>query len=1240
MEIPNLPIREKEDEFKELIQKNQVIVVAGETGSGKTTQLPRICYEMGLAKKGKIGVTQPRRIAATSTAKRVAEEMDEILGTTVGYKVRFAEKHCEDTEVLFMTDGMLLTEISRDRNLSKYSVLIIDEAHERSLNIDFILGYFRRLLKKRKDLKLIISSATIDTDLFSKAFNNAPILEVSGRMYPVEVIYDPIEESGTTYIEKTIESVEQIVEAEMGGDILIFMPTERDILETVDRLKGRKFGSTEVLPLFARLTRAQQNRIFETGRGRKIVVATNIAETSLTVPGIRFVIDSGLARISRYAPNLRTNRLPVEDISQAEANQRKGRCGRVAEGICIRLYAEKDFETRPEYRTAEIRRSNLAGVILSLLNLRFGDIEKFPFLEAPDKRAISDAFSQLYELGAVNNERNMTGLGRAMARLPMEPHISRMILQAEREGVVDEVAIVAAGLSIVDPRERPQDAAEEADKKHEKFIDHRSDFMTLLKLWQNYHKTLLDLRTQSKMRRYCKEHFLSYNRMREWGDVHRQIVGILRDQKIRGRTSFGDASEAVKVSAVHRAVLAGLVSSVAILDKENKGYKATRNRSVILFPGSVLAKKKRTPDWIMAQEIVETSRTFARTVGPIDPRWIEDFVPHLLKRTYGVPRFEAEKGSVVVEEKLLFSGLTIIEGRIRFYGKINPKDAREIFIRQGLIEGMIEQDIPFLKHNLDLYDSLLQEEAKLRSTEYLVTDEELFQWYDERVPEVASVRDLIGWIRKTKQGDSLKMKRSDMLINTLPDDVKQFPTTLELGENAFPLDYRFNPGKEDDGITVTVPLGEVAFIRTNTFGWLIPALWAEKIGWLIKSLPKAERKQFVPVNESAEKIAAAMEFGTMNFNDAMCDAIRRVFGKNYAPDNFSEEKLPDHLKMRISVVDAKGKILKETRNAEELTGVNKEQVNAGKGKIGKRLDSETRKGITSWDFGDLPKQKEISRGKDGFTLFGYPALQPGNANDVELHYLADPEEAKAKHRKGVSALIKIELKKDFDWLEKDLKFTKDLKLLASPYGGEKILKQKLFEMVQEYTLEAPAEPPFTRTAYESLREERRTKVKKAAMEIMKVLNGALLEERENRDALKRFMAKNNTKGYRQIGEDLKAEMVSYMEQVTDGWCPYPVFLNFHRYMKAFGCRIEKAFLSTPQFRKQEERLLPYIDMMVELTEKYDKYCVTAQERILEFMLLVEEFAIDLFAQPKVKPNMPVSEKKLDSVIALIEEARK
>ena len=1235
MSNSTLPIREKEEDFKELITNNQVVVVAGETGSGKTTQLPQICFEMGFTQKGKICVTQPRRIAATSTAKRVAEEMGVSVGQKVGYKVRFAEKQNEDTEILFMTDGMLLTELSFDKSLSKYSTLIIDEAHERSVNIDFILGYLRKLLKKRKDLKLIISSATIDTELFSKAFDNAPILEVSGRMFPVEVLYSPIEENGVSYIDKTIEEVEHIIAADLKGDILIFMPTERDILETVDRLSGRKFDNTLALPLFARLTRAQQNRIFSSCRERKIVVATNIAETSLTVPGIRFVIDTGLARIAKFAPNLRTNRLPIEDISQAEANQRKGRCGRVSEGICIRLYSEKDFLTRPEFRVAEIKRLNLASVILTLLNLRLGDIEQFPFLEAPEKRAISDAFSQLYELGATNSHRKLTKLGREMARLPLEPHISRMILQARQEGVVNEIAIIAAGLSIVDPRERPQDAAEAADEMHKKFIDMRSDFLTLLRLWESYNKTLLNLKTQSKMRKFCKEHFLSFNRMREWGDVHKQIVRTLRERKIKGNTSFGDSKENIKVSAIHRAILSGLVSSIAKYNKEIGAYKATRNRTVTLFPGSVLAKKKKRHDWIMAQEIIETSRTFARTVAPIDPRWVEDFIPHLLKKNYGIPYFDAEKGSVLIEEKLLFSGLTIVEGRKRFYGKIDIKKAREIFIQSALIEGNVNQKIPFLEHNLNLYEEVLEEEAKLRTNEFVVTDKELFEWYDKRLPNVASVRDLLGWIRKSKQGNTLFMKKEDLLFSTLPDDTKNFPKSLHIGDNSFPLSYVFEPGKENDGVTVTVPLSEVAFIRSETFEWIVPALWEEKIVYLLKSLPKSTRKKFAPIKENAKRLANAMNFEDKKFTEVLSDVILKEFGITIDPHEFSEENLPDHLKMRVAVVDEKGSIIKETRELDAVKSVNSEVTNKSKSSIKKSLQSQVIKNITNWNFGDLPKQKAISTNKDGITLYGYPALVYKNGT-IELHYLSDPHIALNKHRVGVSHLLRMVLKVDLDWTKKDLKFNKKLKMYSSPFGGEAIVKEKVYTIIEEYICRAVENPPTTKANFDTLVEHRKAELIGIAHKSLTILEDTFVYEQQNRDKIKKFLGKNSSKVFVNISSELTADISSYIEQLIEGICPYQLFVNFSRYQKAYGYKIEKAFLNTSQYRKQETIFMPYLDKSFDFLEMYENSSIFKKDTIIEYILMVEEFSILLFAHPNMKPNISVSEKKLENMIEYIE----
>ncbi len=1233
MNIPNLPIREKAKELKELLQNNQVVVVAGETGSGKTTQLPRICLEMGFAKKGKIAVTQPRRIAATSTAKRVAEEESSPLGQKVGYKIRFAEKSSDNTEILFMTDGMLLNELSHDKNLSAYSTIIIDEAHERSLNIDFLLGYLRKLLPKREDLKLIISSATIDTDLFSEAFDNAPILEVSGRMFPVEIIYDPIEEKDTTYIEKTIQSVDQILGADMGGDILIFMPTERDILETVERLKGRKFSNSEILPLFARLTRFQQNRIFESTSRRKIVVSTNLAETSLTVPGIRFVIDSGLARVSRYAPNLRTNRLPVEQISQAEAKQRMGRCGRVAEGICIRLYSEKEFTTMEEYRTAEIQRSNLAGVILTLLNLRLGTIETFPFLEAPEQRSIGDAFSQLYELGAINEKRYLTKMGRFMARLPLEPHISRMILQASTEGVVDAISIIAAGLSVMDPRERPQEQQAEADLQHQKFLDGRSDFLTLLKLWESYHKKLLDLKTQNRMRKYCKEHFLSYNKMQEWGDVHRQIIGITRERKIRGNSEF--TSDNSKVTAIHRSILSGLVSSIAKWDKEAGAYRATRNRLAHIFPGSVLAKKKKRPDWMMAQEIVETSRTFARSIAPIDPRWIEDFVPHLLKRTYGVPYFDAERASVLIEEKLLFSGLTIIEGRTRFYGKIDMKDAKEIFIRQALIEGQMARPLPFLRENLKLMEELTEEEAKLRDKGYLVSEDVIYKFYDEKLPDLASVRDLVGFIKKNRAQKILLLKREDLLIQNLPDTMKDFPNEFALGDKQFPLHYTYNPGAEDDGVTVTVPLGEVAFIKSDTFDWIVPALWAEKVTWLLKSLPKAQRKQFVPANEAALKIAKTMSYSPQGFIPEMIEGIKKSFGITFQPANFSDEKLPEHLKMRIRVQDKKGKVLRESRCFDELIDVNSDLAKNQKGSIEKSLHKAQKKGIKEWDFGNLPQQKEISTSKDGFTLYGYPALSPDN-DSVTLIYKTTPEEAIKIHRKGVSKLLEIYLQRKLDWLYKDLKFPKKLKLLTAPLGGEEKIKKRLYEIIKEEIILSPPTPPTTKADFEKLLETKISQLYGVGFTALATLEDVLLQTSENRAKIKKLLTKFSGRSFIILGSELRGEMELYMEQFTEGFFPFPLLIQFNRYMKAFAFRIEKAFLSTAQYRKQEEKLLHYQNRLVELTEKWDKYSSSAHKEIVDYSVMVEEFAIQLFAHPNMKANIPISEKRLDKQLDSIE----
>ena len=1230
----HLPIDDKESEIIETLKLHQVIIIAGETGSGKTTRLPQICHRAGFGKNGLIAITQPRRIAATSTAKRVAEEMDTTLGNMVGYKIRFSEKTSKNSNIMFMTDGILLNELQSDRLLSKYETIIIDEAHERSLNIDFILGFLRRILPKRKDLRIIISSATIDTSLFSCAFNNAPVIEVSGRLFPVEVIYDPVDtKRDASYVDAAVDAVQKIISFDDSGDILVFMPTERDIVETVEGLSGRGLSETVILPLFARLTRYQQNRIFSSFRQRKIVVATNIAETSITVPGIRYVVDTGLARISSYAPNLRTNRLPISAISKAEANQRKGRCGRVAEGICIRLYEEDDYTNRYEYQLPEIKRSNLAGVILTMLNLKLGKIETFPFIEAPDKKTISDAFSQLYELGAVDKNRVLCKLGRAMARLPLEPHVSRMIIQAKRENVVEEIAIIAAGLSIVDPRERPLEKQEEADKMHARFLHEESDFLTLLKLWYAYHNQLVEFKTQNKMRKFCREHFLSYNRMQEWTDVHRQIQGLIRE---KGFTKILDkSSKQINITALHRSVLSGLISNIAIFDEKTRTYKAIRGREIYIFPGSVVFKKK--PQWIMCQEIVETSRIFARTVATIEPQWIEILIPHLLKKSYENPRFDEPSGSVIVNENCYFHGLPVITDRRRAYGKVDPNAAKTIFIQTGLVENKLIQKPHFLKKNNRLMQEMKEQEAKLRETGFIAGDDTIFDFYFKRLPSLSSSNELFGLIREKKGDAFLCLSKSDVLIQALPDMLSQFPDQFMIGDKAFPLSYSFIPGGEKDGITMKVPLGEIAFIRENTYTWLIPALWKEKISWLLKSLPKLERKQFIPIKESSKKLAKAMKFSPVTFTEALCDSIRRCYGIIIDPAKISEDGLPEHLIMRIEVIDIKNNVVGKGRDIELLKKTNsvltKNKKNSG---IEKEFAKYETHRIFSWNFGNLPIQKEISHNKKGLALYGYPALVPGNKG-VSIKIFSDIEASEKKHRTGTSALLEIVLEKDFGWLHRDLRFDQELRLLSNPFGGENELKPKLFSIIREHILSLDNNLPRTSEAFEKIVSIKKNEISKVGTNATIILKTSFIQYAKNRNLLNKFKSKFTSHSFINLAVDLKNDMFSYWEQLREGFCPWIIFSQYERYMRAFNIRIENAFTNTIKYKNKISLHEPYMDELFDLISNLDYYPIEKQYIILDYMAMVEEFAIKLFAEPRIRPLFPVSEKRLNKLLKLLEK---
>ncbi|MGM0443106.1 MAG: ATP-dependent RNA helicase HrpA [Fibrobacterota bacterium] len=1228
-----LPIREKEEEIKELIRTSQVVVVAGETGSGKTTQLPRFCRELGLEENGKIAVTQPRRIAATSTAARVAEEVGGTPGNEVGYRIRFAAKESDRTSILFMTDGILLTEIGRDRTLSDYSVIIVDEAHERSLNIDFLLGYLRTLLSKRRDLKVIISSATIDTELFSRAFNDAPIVNVSGRMFPVEVIYDPIEENGYDYIDQALLAVDKLDGTGEKGDILIFMPTERDIRELCTKLSARVTGSTEVLPLFARLSRKDQNRIFHPGGKRRIIVSTNIAETSVTVPGIRFVIDAGYARINRYSPTLRTNRLPVEMISKAEADQRKGRCGRVSEGICIRLYSEEDYQNLQDFRDAEIRRSNLAGVILSLLHFRLGQISDFPFIERPDERAIRDAFSQLEELGALSPRKKLTAVGKRMCRLPLEPHISRIMIEAEKENIVEELSVICAGLSIVDPRERPQEEADTADKKHAKYINVHSDFLTLLRMWEIYHERFENLRSSNKMRRYCRENFLNYRRMREWVDVHRQIRRVFQKDKkgparqYSGKKGFADA--------VHRAVLTGLVTSVAHWEPEEKVYKATRNRSLWIFPGSALMQREKQPEWIMAHEIVQTSRVFARTVAPLNPRWIVQLFPHLIKAVHSPPYYDEEKETVLCEEKLLFGGLTVSEGRKRFYGKIDPAAATRIFVQEALVENRVARQLDAVKANNALYKKLQEDQSKIRRRGFVAEPEQIGAVYEERLPGIASFRDLLGTVRREGSDDFLRLTRDDLIIDDLPEKTTEYPREFTLGTSSFPLSYAFNPGRENDGVTVTVPLKEAPFLQEESLGWIILPLRQEKITALLRQLPRSVRRQLIPLPETAAKLAQKMRPRGKSFTQTLAEELTRR-GVSCSARDFSEEELPEHLRMRVAVQE-KGKTLMTTRSTEELRNISHNRADLAPGNIEKEIRRWEHGSVKTWNFGDLPPQIELSRTNDGLPLYAFPALQDRDET-IALTCLSRHDEAESVHRNGVAALLKKDLQKSLKILRKDITVPPEYALDAAPLGGTKILEKRYGQIVREYTLRPPANPPRKAADYRKLLKTRQKSMDSAGREAPQKIGTLLKQLRKNRELIEKLNKKYAHTFRSNLADELRAELSVYMDQFMEGFFPLPLLEQFPRIMQAFYHRIEKAYTATGKYRRQEEVLLGFQERLADLIADFDRFNIFQQADLLNLMVLVEELGVQLFAHPVMKPQQPVSPEKLEKLFKKVGEA--
>jgi ATP-dependent helicase HrpA len=1002
---PELPVSQRRAEITEAVRDHQVVVLAGETGSGKTTQLPKICLELGRGAKGMIGHTQPRRLAARTVAERVAAELGTRLGETVGYQVRFTDRVSRSTKIKLMTDGILLAELARDRNLRRYDTIIIDEAHERSLNVDFLLGYLARLLPRRPDLKLIITSATIDPERFSRHFGGAPVVEVSGRTWPVEVRYRPPGADADDDRDQTqgiLDAVDELCR-EGPGDILVFLSGEREIRDTAEALRGHQFprspGGVEVLPLYARLAAAEQHRVFQAHPGRRVVLATNVAETSLTVPGIRYVVDPGTARISRYSHRSKVQRLPIEPISQASANQRKGRCGRTSEGICIRLYSEEDYAARPEFTEPEILRTNLASVILQMTALRLGDVTRFPFIDPPDRRSVKAGVELLVELGALDGGR-LTPVGRRLAQIPADPRLARMLLEAGRLGCAREVLVIVAALSIQDPRERPADKQERADELHRRFADKGSDFLTWLNLWRYLHERQAEL-SSNQFRKLCRAELLNYLRVREWQDLHGQLRAVARDLDIK----LNRAEAEPDADRVHTALLAGLLSHIGLKQGDTREYLGARGTRFAIFPGSALARKP--PQWVMAAELVETSRLWGREVARIEPEWAEDLAGHLVKRSYAEPHWSRSRGAVMATERVTLYGVPIVTGRQVSYARVDPEAARELFIRHALVEGDWETAHEFFARNRRLLAEVEELEHRARRRDILVDDHTLFDFYNRRIPdEVVSARHFDAWWKRASQDqpDLLDFERS-MLIEDAADapDAEDYPDTWRTDGLRLRLTYQFEPGSDADGVTVHIPLAVLNQVAPDGFDWQVPGLRHELVTELIRSLPKAIRRNFIPAPNWASSALSRIGPADGPLLEALGRELERAGPVEVPPGAFDLTRVPDHLRMTFRVVDRRGRgparVVGEGKDLERLKAQLAPRMRRAIAAAAPGLERDQ---VTTWDLGTLPRVVEDHRG--GRVVRGFPALVAEDGQ-VAVRLLETEDEQAAAMRAGTRRLL-------------------------------------------------------------------------------------------------------------------------------------------------------------------------------------------------------------------------------------------
>lgn len=1220
-----LPVSQKRDDIAQAIAHHQVVIVAGETGSGKTTQLPKICAELGRGKYGLIGHTQPRRLAARSVANRIAEEMETELGGFVGYKVRFTDQISDQTQIKLMTDGILLAEIQNDRFLNQYDTIIIDEAHERSLNIDFILGYLKQLLPRRPDLKVIITSATIDPERFSKHFSNAPIIEVSGRTYPVEVRYRPLagdddSESDRDQLEGIFQAVDELCDEGLG-DILIFMNGEREIRDTADALAKRNLRDTEIVPLYARLSAGEQNKIFQPHAGRRIVLATNVAETSLTVPGIKYVIDPGTARISRYSYRTKVQRLPIEPISQASANQRKGRCGRTEEGICIRLYSEEDFLSRPEFTDPEILRTNLASVILQMTALGLGDIEAFPFVEAPDKRNIQDGVRLLEELGAINDQikdpkKRLTESGKQLARLPIDPRLARMVLEASKLGCLKEVMIIASALSIQDPRERPSDKQQSADDKHRRFNHEDSDFLTLVNLW-HYISQQQKALTSNQFRRQCKLDYLNYLRVREWQDVYTQLHQSTREM------GFKLNDEPGSYHAVHSAILVGLLSHIGMKDQEKNEYHGARNARFNIFPASGLFKKQ--PKWVMSAELVETSKLWARVVAKIEPDWIEPLAKHLIKRSYSEPHWSKKNAAVMAYEKVMLYGIPIVPKRLVNYGTIDPVLSREIFIRSALVEGDWETKHAFFKQNRALLAEVEELEHKSRRRDILVDDEELFQFYDQRVgTEVVSGRHFDAWWKTAsrKTPDLLSFEK-EMLFKGDASHITDldYPNFWHQGNLKLKLSYQFEPGENSDGVTVHIPLPILNQVEPHGFDWQIPGLRHELVVSLIKSLPKTLRKNFVPAPNYADAFLARVTPFEMPLLDAMEKELRRMTGVTVLREDWKLDQLPAHLKITYRAVDHRNRKLNESCDLHELKESLKEKVQETLSQVAD--DDIEQRDLHTWSFGELPKVYQQKRG--GFEVRAYPALVD-KKDSVEIKLFETEQEQLSAMRAGQRRLILLNVPSPIKYLHANLPNKSKLGLYFNPYGKVLDLIDDCIACGVDKLIEERGGMVWEPQAFEALKEHVRAELGDTVVEIAKQVETILTTAYNINKRLKGKV--DFTMAFALSDVKAQIEGLIFSGFATEcGWKRLPDIL---RYMRAIERRMEKLPVDPNKDRLHMLKIESVANKYKELLNKIPKG-MAIPDNVREIRWMLEELRVSYFAQQLGTPY-PVSDKRIINAI--------